>query len=249
MSDVRSYFQGIDLDSGGGTDLVLAVNLRLSNAGGSIEALGQKAMASSIPVVIASDQASFGVSIVGGTLTGILNTVTVDSELPAAAALADATANPTVPGVGGFLMGYNGTTWDRVRVANTGRLQVDVVTGGGSDTPTNPVTSYVTIAGLTAGSVDTLTTPEAAAKKLAQVEVWASVAFKAFVHTVDNGSESASPIAVGGGQAFAPFIWKAPHRNYATLGTTAGLDAFRVKITNLDDANAADVYATFHYED
>src|SRR5574342_629931 len=60
----------------------------------------------------------------------------VDTELPAAAALADATANPTVPGVGGFLHGYNGTTWDRVRTANTGRLQVDVVTGGGG-------TSYV----------------------------------------------------------------------------------------------------------
>lgn len=33
-----------------------------------------------------------------------------------------------------FLMGFNGTTWDRVRVANTGRLQVDVVTGGGGGT-------------------------------------------------------------------------------------------------------------------
>lgn len=36
-----------------------------------------------------------------------------DTELPAAAALADATANPTVPGVGAFLMCWNGTTWDR----------------------------------------------------------------------------------------------------------------------------------------
>ena len=33
-----------------------------------------------------------------------------------------------------FLLGYNGTNWDRVRVANTGRLQVDVVTGGGGGT-------------------------------------------------------------------------------------------------------------------
>ena len=33
-------------------------------------------------------------------------------------------------------MGYNGTTWDRVRTANTGRLQVDVITGGGG-TPAN----------------------------------------------------------------------------------------------------------------
>lgn len=36
------------------------------------------------------------------------------TELPAAAALADATSNPTVPGVAAFLMGWNGSTWDRV---------------------------------------------------------------------------------------------------------------------------------------
>ena len=47
-----------------------------------------------------------GTQRVGGT-------VTVDTELPAAAALADAVANPTVPGVGGFGMVWNGTTWDR----------------------------------------------------------------------------------------------------------------------------------------
>lgn len=47
------------------------------------------------------------------TVTG---TVTADTELPAAAALADNTANPTVPAVGSFLMGFDGTNWDRVRV-------------------------------------------------------------------------------------------------------------------------------------
>lgn len=54
---------------------------------------------------------------------GVLGSVSVSAmpadatELPAAAALADATANPTVPGVASFLMGWNGTTWDRVRAA------------------------------------------------------------------------------------------------------------------------------------
>lgn len=87
-------------------------------SGGTLITVGQTTMSASIPVTIASNQSA----------------LTVDSELPAAAALADATSNPTVPGVGGFLMGYNGTTWDRVRTANTGRLQVDVITGGGSST-------------------------------------------------------------------------------------------------------------------
>lgn len=69
------------------------------------------------------------------TVTG---TVTVDSELPAAAALADDTANPTVPGVGAFLMGFDSgnTNWNRVEVDDAGHLQVDVLTGGGTDTPT-----------------------------------------------------------------------------------------------------------------
>ena len=44
-------------------------------------------------------------------------TVTADTELPAAAALADTTANPTVPAVGSFLMGWDGTNtvWDRLK--------------------------------------------------------------------------------------------------------------------------------------
>ena len=44
-------------------------------------------------------------------------TVTADTELPAAAALADTTANPTVPAVGSFLMGWDGTgaVWDRLK--------------------------------------------------------------------------------------------------------------------------------------
>ncbi len=51
------------------------------------------------------------------TVTG---TVTVDSELPAAAAMADAAANPTVPAVGARVSVFNGTTWDRMRGNTTG---------------------------------------------------------------------------------------------------------------------------------
>ena len=41
-------------------------------------------------------------------------TVTADTELPAAAALADSTPNPTVPGVGCYLMAWDGSGWNRV---------------------------------------------------------------------------------------------------------------------------------------
>lgn len=44
------------------------------------------------------------IKVVGGS---------IDTELPAAVALTTGMTNPTVPGVAGFLMFWNGTTWDR----------------------------------------------------------------------------------------------------------------------------------------
>lgn len=178
----------------------------------------------------------------------VQGTVTVDSELPAAAALANATANPTVPGVGAFLMGWNTATWDRVAVANTGRLQVDVITGGGGASPTAPINKYVTSAALAAGSAATLSTGEIGAKRLTAVEVWASVAYKAELRKVLNAVVDTDPSVIGGGQAFQSFAWKTPHPDYVATTASAGLDEFRVTVTNLDDANPADVYASFHYE-
>lgn len=70
----------------------------------------------------------------------------VDTELPAAAALADATANPTTPLAGGCVITFNGTTWDRGRSvinamdsAGTGIQAVGVV-GQFDDTSTGTVT-------------------------------------------------------------------------------------------------------------
>lgn len=47
--------------------------------------------------------------------TAVEGTLVVNSELPAAAALSDTDANPTVPGVGGYLMAWDTTQWVRVR--------------------------------------------------------------------------------------------------------------------------------------
>lgn len=52
-------------------------------------------------------------AIPGTTASGLL----VNTELPAAAALADGAANPTTPIVGAALLEFNGTTWDRGRSA------------------------------------------------------------------------------------------------------------------------------------
>lgn len=53
-----------------------------------------------------------------------LHSVTV-AELVAIAAMADATANPTISKVASYLMGFNGTTWDRLRTRGTGILQTE----------------------------------------------------------------------------------------------------------------------------
>ena len=49
---------------------------------------------------------------INATISG---TITADTELPAAATLADGAANPTTPTTGADLMVWNGATWDRQR--------------------------------------------------------------------------------------------------------------------------------------
>jgi len=66
----------------------------------------------------------------------------VDSELPAAVALADGMANPTAPAVASHLMGYNGVTWDRIYMGLSGSVKVDLATR--LDKTNDEVTAYVT---------------------------------------------------------------------------------------------------------
>lgn len=62
----------------------------------------------------------------GGIAAEVTVTGGVDTELPAAAALADGAANPTTPFVGAGALVYNGATWDRVRGDTTYGMDVDV---------------------------------------------------------------------------------------------------------------------------
>lgn len=270
MADLRDYHVARDLDTGGGTEYVLGVNLRLSASGGSIEALGQKVMASSIPVTLASDQGNINIALAAASAT-----VTVDTELPAAGALADGATNPTTPLAGACLLGFNGTTWDRVytranadayasgtkgflllgqngttdyraiSVSATGLVNVSV------GAPTLPVNTYKTSAALAAGSSANLDTGDlisAATVRLSAVEVWSSVPIKILIYTIANGVASSDPVVVGGAAALEGWQYKAPHPDYFKLSNSAGVDGYRAAITNLDPLNAADIYATFHSE-
>jgi len=81
-------------------------------------------------------------------------TVTVDSEFPAAAAITDNFANPTTTSAMSMLMGYDGSTWDRVTIgggteaaalrvtiANDSTGVVSIDDGGGALTVDGTVTA------------------------------------------------------------------------------------------------------------
>lgn len=169
-----------------------------------------------------------------------------------ATALGDAAANPSLASVGSYLLGFNGTTWDRVRTANTGRLQVDVITGGGADTPTNPVSVAVTSAAVAAGASANLDTADlgGTTKKLWGVDVAASVPWKAVIGGYENGA-SVETYTTLFGRAGESVSWKPPHRDFSqeAFSANAGFDGFRVVMTNMDNVSAADLYAQIHYSD
>jgi hypothetical protein len=262
------------------------MSVDLTGVGGSALAFGQGAMAASIPVVIASNQTAVTVDSelpaaaaltdafanptapgVGAFLMGwnsttwdrlksttanglvvdvsrVQGTVTVDSELPTAAALADAVANPTVPAVGSYLVGFNGTTWDRVRTANTGRLQVDVISGGGagpaSGVPTgyNLIGLYGTSAAVAGGATQTAVVTNTPAN---------TKAFYVKSVVVTASGQTKYQVKFGGTVLATGFN---PQTNLTgeimfdppLTGTGDGSTALTVDVTNRE-ASAMDVYA------
>lgn len=65
----------------------------------------------------------------------------LDASIPAAAALADATSNPTTTGVAAYNMCFNGTTWDRC----TGTSTLHYATSAASTNATNIKASAGTV--------------------------------------------------------------------------------------------------------
>jgi hypothetical protein len=172
------------------------------------------------------------------------------------AAMADDVTNPTVTHFGSMLMGWDSTNtnWNRIEVDDAGHLQVDILSGGGSDPLTNGVISggnaTTPVNATDSGGTATLNTPDAAATgpRLFQMCVWTSVAYKVLLYKVENGTQATDPFAVGGGQAYQPFVYEPPHPTFVTLSTT-GVNQFRAIVTNLDNKDAADVYMTAMYAD
>lgn len=115
-------------------------NAALSVTGGGAEATALRVTIANDSTGVLSVDDNAGSLTIDGTVTANAGTgtFTVDSELPAAAALADGATNPTTPLVGSCPSTYNGTTWDRYRgvaevTAIASATYDDNVTKNGSD--------------------------------------------------------------------------------------------------------------------
>ena len=78
----------------------------------------------------------------------------------------------------------------------------------------------------------------------------ASVPLKGELKTVLNGIESSVVLTLFAGAA-ENVNFTLPSKEFVTQveDATAGLDGFRLTVTNLDNENAADVYVTFFYDE
>ena len=117
----------------------------------------------------------------------------------------------------------------------------------------SPKTTYATSAALAAGGSTDLDSTQVTSTKtgeLVAIYMGSSAALKGELKTVLNGAESAvkavllsRPGEVGS--------WVLPSKKFYTQveSATAGFDGFRLTITNLDTSEAADVYATYLYDE
>ena len=122
-----------DLDTGVGTDTRAVVGLVYASSGGAT------LVSANAPLpVTAMQSGSWSVSQTGAWSVSV--TGDVDTELPAAAALADGASNPTTPLVGSCQMRWNGATWDREQATQEGTLLASAART--SDTTSADQTNY-----------------------------------------------------------------------------------------------------------
>ena len=150
-----------------------------------------------------------------------------------------------------LIAGHDGTNVQFLKTDANGELQVDVLTGGGSDVPAGEARAHSSSTDTAAGASFSADSADfgAATKKLAGVDVSASVPVKVEIMSVSNDTETILDVLFG--RAGEPIIWRPPHRDYyeTVFTANAGFDGFRAKITNLDNAKAANLYGTIYSED
>ena len=118
---------------------------------------------------------------------------------------------------------------------------------------TDPQVSSATDAAVAAGGQATLDSTQISSGKtgkLLRVVVSASVPFKAIFQTVLNGvATSRVTYFTGPGERAWPFIPFSRDMYTVAEDVTAGFDGFRAVVTNLDTSQAADLYASFEWDE
>lgn len=119
----------------------------------------------------------------------------------------------------------------------------------GLTTPTTAHDSALALAAAAPADLDSDQIPSGLTGKLVAVLMSASVPLKGELKTVLNGVEG-SVIATIFSNAGQNSWIKLPNKDFVTQAenVAGGLDGFRLTVTNLDNENAADVYATFFYD-
>src|SRR6185503_2871348 len=115
-------------------------------------------------------------------------------------------------------------------------------TGGGA---TSPKSSAVSSSALAAGGNVTLNCTDitnGTTGTLAQMLVSSSVPLKAEMGTFTSSTLTTKAVAFS--SAASPQVMWTPPLGYITRTGAASGNNFAVKVTNMDNANAADVYAT-----
>jgi hypothetical protein len=117
---------------------------------------------------------------------------------------------------------------------------------------TAPVITYVTSASLLPGASVTLDSAQLTASmtgRLWGVDVICAAPFKAEVYTVANGTPST--IKGLGITNLGHWEFRPPHPAFITVpySVTAGLDGFRVIVTNLGVVDDSDVYTLIYYDE
>ncbi len=150
-----------------------------------------------------------------------------------------------------LMYGHDGTQWERIQTDAGGAMDVNVVAGGGESLPTSPVRTTGASSDTAAAATFVLAGPEAGGTTttVRGFDASASVPIKAELQTVEDGTPTT--ILVMFALAGERLEWRAPHRDFFDVAhpVNAGLDGFQITVTNLDNENAANLYATLYTED
>ena len=163
---------------------------------GRINTLGQKTMANSTPVVLASDQTS--IPVAATVSNAFLLDATFTGRLPVAYVDADGVVNQTTTAIHGQGYFYNGATWDRMRGTIAGGLLVNISNASLAVTgtffqATQPISAVA------------LPLPTGAATEVTLATLLTTAAFQARINTLGQKTmANSTPVVLSSDQTAIP---------------------------------------------